>query len=392
MLMLMSLTISAQYVVTSPDGNIKAQLTVKRGRQFRSLFLVPERLVINVTFGREKVVSNREIGLTIKSKGRRYNFGRMEIVKSEAGNNIYEKTRDYPIALDDFSPKYNNIVLQTNEGITLELRAYDEGVAYRFTIDGFDGEYKILRVSAPFPDDKPIADFGTFVGKYSMPWVSLVKKKGVDKKGHQNTTTYNYQGYLDQFSEHFYQSGEVIRWRDALSSVSFGITANTYKGGGWKGNVGMDWGFYADAIYKYFYAGLQYTPKYSLLYSYMEKDKRIEPFDNVEGYIYGWSLGGKLGFSIPIQLGLEIWSITPYAGFSYMGLIKDEKILRNQGVNLKEPHLPMVGPGIKIQCALSENIVFGMNYEYQFFTKYKPSHSLCPRGRSTFTFSIGRQF
>ena len=55
--------------------------------------------------------------------------------------------------LANLEGRYNSMMLGTDEGIVLEGRAYNNGVAYRFRVSGYTDDYKILEVCNVFPEE-----------------------------------------------------------------------------------------------------------------------------------------------------------------------------------------------------------------------------------------------
>lgn len=408
-ILIVSAAANAQsFRTSSPDGATQVNLLVHRNAHGRSKFVRPTKKTIDIVHNRESLIRNREIGLTLKARGHRYNFSEAEV----AGYNELSRLVDDPDIPGDcvvgVTGLYNGIIMETDIGTTLEVRVYNDGVAYRFRLTKPADEYKILNITPIFPDEKPIAILGTFTEDYDFEWnVLQIKDKANEDKG--NINDYNKRGRstFESGEGHFqwnvWQNGNkgnytncdlttidrkprvrgVVSWRDALSSASVGATFNWFTGGIWK-NVAQTQTLTADVTYKYLYGAVTYSPSIELLYIYYGED--YAPFTRVMGSIHSWSLGTRLGFNLPIQDGYDIWNITPYVGASLMHLYQ-HGTTRISYNDVSPHHYYLVGPGIKVQCAVRERLTLGISYEYQFFTDKES-----PLGMNSLGLTIGWQF
>ena len=362
----------AQFLIQSPNENVRVTLHSNRARKGASKFLVPTKMTMKV-FNQRQMLTDKEIGLTVKSDGHRYAFGKLNITKA----NNAERQVDHPDTKDpmlaNLEGRYNSMMLGTDEGIVLEVRAYNNGVAYRFRVSGYTDDYKILEVCNVFPEEKAIAILGTFTGEYVMPWRTM-EIEGDNPA--EKATTKTLSQATDRGTKH-------VSWKDALSSVSVGISFNWYNGDTW-GDIGEDHTITADFTYKHLYAGLSYTPCHELQYIHYDKD--FWPFEGVIGSIHSWGLGARFGYNIPLQNGHEVWNISPYVATTLMHLKQHGKTRIGYNTVDKHNHY-LVGPGVKVQFATRERITLGVAYEYQFFTDRK-----APTGMSSLQFSIGKLF
>ncbi len=370
----------AQYFLNSPDESYRVNLNSNRERKGASRFFVPTRMMMQVRAGIRNTLLNEEIGLTVKSHGKRYAFGKSYIIQQVTNSGYSQEP------LDELSGKYNSLELMTEVGITLEIRVYNTGIAYRFKIKGFPDEYKILEICDVFPNEKSIANLGTLTGDYTLPWrtVEITEEDGKKLiKEKEKIEDYTYEG-LNQ-SDQFYltPTTKIIPWRDALSSISIGTHFNWYHGNTWKG-VAEDNSIDADVIYKYIYAGLGFTPCHEMMYIYYNED--FEPFMGVIGSVHSWTLSGRLGFSLPVQSGFEIWNFSPYLTTSLLHLQQHGNTLVGH-VTPHPHHYNLIGAGIHIQCALRQRVSLSIGYEHQFFTGKKT-----PSSRSSLIFSLGYLF
>ena len=367
----------AQYFVSSPDGSYRVNLQTNRSRKGASKIFVPTRMMMRVSEGVRNVLLSEEIGLTVKSHGKRYAFGK-SYIKQQVSNSGYSQE-----PIDELTGKYNSLELESEVGIILELKVYNTGIAYRFKITGFPDEYKILEICDVFPNEKGIANLGTLMGDYTSPWrtVEIIEKFGKKViKEKEKIEDYSYENF--NASDQFYLSPatKIIPWRDALSSISIGTHFNWYHGNAWKG-LAEENSIDADFIYKYIYAGLSFTPCHEMMYIYYEND--FDPFLGVIGSVHSWNLSGRIGFSLPVQSGYEIWNFSPYLTTSLLHLQQHGNTLVGH-VKPHPHHYNLMGAGIKVECALRQRLSLGVGYEYQFFTGKKT-----PSGRSSLVLSFG---
>ncbi len=364
--LIIALAAHAQYELTSPDGNIQVALRTNRARKGASRFFVPTKMTMDVTKGKRQILMNREIGLTSKCQGRRCSFGKTDIVLFEEGENLVDLPESKDERLAQMLGSYNCMHLETKEGMLLEVRAYNNGVAYRFTLYGFPSDYKILEVCNAFPHEKPIAILGTFTEDYIMPWRTMV----ISDNENDNQWT-------------DFPAVKAVSWTDALTSIRVGSGIGWYNGNNWK-HISQSHSFMANVIYKHLFTGIGYTPCHELLYLHWDED--YPPFNNVMGSIHQWSLTGRLGYSLPIQNRYDTWTFSAYGVSSLMHLQQHGK-LHPRSSAIQKHHYNLVGAGIDIQYSMRGGYLFGVGYEHQFFTGKQ-----CPSGLNSLNFTIGRLF
>jgi hypothetical protein len=377
-ILLLNVCISrAQYLIQSPDSKVKVTLHSKMTKKKDSKFLVPEKMTMKV-FNERQVLTDNEIGLTVKSNGKRTEFGKCHIAKSYRGLRQIDTQKE----VHNLVGRYNSILLNTNEGISLEVRVYDNGVAYRFGVSGCEGDYKILDVCNVLPEEKAIAILGTFEGEYVMPWrvMEIEPESEMSVREAVDTKT---------MSEAVGRRTKVIPWRDALSSVSIGTAFSWYTGDDIWGGISQDHNIAVDFTYKHIYGGLSFTPCHEMQYIHWEEVQDAKygtPFDRVIGSVHAWNLGVRAGYCLPVQNGFEVWNFIPYVAASVMHLNQhDERIITYKDVSPHNHYL--VGPGVKVQCTLRGGISLGAAYEHQFFVADK-----APAGMNSLTLSIGKTF
>lgn len=359
------LMVNAQYSVSSPDMKVWVSLNVLKERNFDTKLMIAKRMKMTVSVNGEKVLKNKEIGLTVYSHGHRYSFGKLNMIRSTKSTVSVTEENDGQLAR--LGNQCNYMVLEAEKGILLEVMVFNKGVAYRFSVKGMEDEYKILNVSDVFPDDKAHAILGTFTGDTVLPWRIMP----LDEKDKENI--------VNEWDE-LYPANKIVSWKDALSSVSIGFTTNWIAGKAW-GGVSQSHGVYADFIYKHLYGGISYTPCQQLLY--VDWGKSFAPFTGVMGSVHSWDISGRFGYNLPVQNGSDIWSFSPYAVATYMAL-RQHGDTHPLALPLTNKHHYLVGLGLKVQYMMRERISLGAGYEYQMFTGHQE-----PQGRSTLIFTIG---
>lgn len=365
---------AAQYTIESPNQSVKVSLQTNRNRKGASKYLVPTKMTMRVTCEGETVL-NKEIGLTVKFNGDRYAFGKANIVHTNKAMNNMDHPETCDSMLTNLAGRYNSLILGANNGVFLEIRAYNNGVAYRFRVTGYPEDYKILEVCNVFPGENPIAILGTYEGDVTLPWSAMkVDVSMVDDEPEITTTT---------TSTRKESNLRKISWRDALSSVSIGFSADWHSGDTWR-DFSDSQGIHADFTYKNIYGGVNYTRCHEIQYIVYEED--YWPFEGLRGSIHAWKAGIKGGYSINMQKGYNIWNFIPYVGTSLMHLLQHGQPRKGAKTLDKHNHY-MVGPGFKVQCAFRERISIGAACEYQFFTDKK-----APTGMGSFILSIGKSF
>ena len=365
--LLISFVAKAQYSVSSPDMTAWVALNIVKERNLDTKLLRAKKIKMTVSVNGKRVLKNQEIGLEVFSHGHRYSFGKSNMTHCTKSTVAVTEENDGSIA--QLGNTCNYMLLESEKGILLEVMVFNTGVAYRFSIKGYPDEYKILNVCDVFPDEKPNAILGTFTGEKVLPWrmmrfdeVNIEQEKKPDEW------------------QTLYPSNKVVTWRDALSSVSIGMSTNWLTGKAW-GGLSQSHGVYADFIYKYLYGGISYTPCQQLLY--VDWGHSFEPFTNVMGSVHSWDISGRLGFDLPVQNGFDVWSFAPYVAATCLAL-RQHGDIHPLALPLTNKHHYLVGFGLKVQYMMHERISLGVGYEYQWFTGHQE-----PIGRNTLIFTIG---
>ncbi len=382
-LMCIASSVSAQYKVSSPNGVIRVELNTNREQRWIRRFMVPRSMTIRVYEGRRLVV-DKEIGVDVKLHGHCYSFGKIDVDLRQSDQGLIESAENRANALRAFSTTYNRLQLGVKPGIILEVRAYNEGVAYQFRVAGIDGNYKVLRLCAPFPNEKPIAIVGTFRGDHLLPW-SVLNLSSYDDEADTSISASNitFPTPPDSTLRPSTSPFRLVSWRNALTSVTLGASINMYHGSAWQ-HMNTDYSYNVNLTYKYLYTGISFAPCNEILFVHFQHE--YEPFLGVMGSIHQWKLGGRLGLSLPFQQGMEVWNFTPYVAASLMRV-------RQHGIPAIGYHKPeihreyLIGPGLSIQFTFAGRYVWAVNYEYQLFTQ-----RLTPKGMHSLGTSIGVMF
>ncbi len=380
--LLLPIVAEAQYSVSSPDMAVRVRLNTEWKRNLDTKRRRPNGMKMSVSLGGRIVLRNKEIGLEVLSDGHRYSFGKSEMkVLPPATNSLSQAGAD-DARLAALGSSYNRLILQSSTGIELEVRVFNHGVAYRFAVTGYPAEYKILNVSDVFPNERPNAIVGTFTDKKVLPWriMNLDDEEGRSDGNRRVGSNRVVQGTLPDEWESIYPSRKIVSWKDALSSVSIGMTIHSITGKRW-GDVSESMGWYGDFTYKYLYGGLSFTPCHELLYLYYDYD--YDPFIGVIGSVHSWDVTGRFGFNLPVQSGYDVWHFTPYAAVTYLAL-RQHGETRVGYKDVADKHHYLMGMGLKVQYMMHGRASLGMGYEYQFFTGRKE-----PIGRHGFLFTLG---
>ena len=134
MCMLLGLFIGAsaapkKETIASPNGKIKAEVTI--GKQ----------LMLDVFVGEEQILKDNVLSLQT-AKGQLVLDPKLSSVKRTKIDEVVRPV--VPLKYKEVKNKANQISLSFKSGISLDLRAYDNGVAYRFTINQGKGQTDVI--------------------------------------------------------------------------------------------------------------------------------------------------------------------------------------------------------------------------------------------------------
>ena len=115
--------------IASPDGKVKAEITI--GNQ----------LMLNVYAGEEQILKDNVLSLQT-TKGQLVLDPKLSGVKRIRIDEVIRPV--VPLKFREVANKANQLSLSFKGGIGLDLRAYDNGVAYRFTINQGKGQTDVI--------------------------------------------------------------------------------------------------------------------------------------------------------------------------------------------------------------------------------------------------------
>lgn len=117
--------------ITSPDGNIK--MTVTAGKQ----------LTLSVSRGEELILKDCPLSLEVATPSGEQTGDAQWSIVSRRRTRIDEVVRPVvPLKQAELRNRANQLTMTFRGGIRLDLRAYDNGMAYRFAIDIEKGKRK----------------------------------------------------------------------------------------------------------------------------------------------------------------------------------------------------------------------------------------------------------
>ena len=126
------------YEVSSPNGGLKASVSVVNGVIKYSVSRDGDVVLSNCEAGLE--IGGKVLGVTVKSRS----------VKPVS--NVVKPA--VPLKFSEVENKYNVMTLKFKENYSMEVRAYDDGMAYRFVMN-MPGEIELTdeNVTVRFPED-----------------------------------------------------------------------------------------------------------------------------------------------------------------------------------------------------------------------------------------------
>lgn len=379
-LLFSALVCHAQYHIESPDMQLRVSLQSNRKRKGISKITRPDRMFMQVSVLGNRLL-NSEVELVVKSKGRRYSFGKGNVVHAIRQQRMVDAPDARDSMLTLMKGRYNSLTIVTDNHIVLEVRAYNNGVAYRFKVNHYEGDYKILNLSDLFPEESSVAILGTFEGDYTSPWSAL--HIGLPPA---SVASWPHKRPKPKIAVHSMRNHLGIRrvpWRDALSSLSVGTAVNWHTGNTW-GDFTNYHTLNVDLTYKHLFTGIGVTTCQQMQYILLGES--FWPFEGVVKDIYLWSIGARAGYCLPVQNGYEVWSFIPYVATTLMHLHQHGKL--RPGANALSHHGHwLVGPGVKVQVSDRYGFTLGVGYEYQFFTD-----RLAPDGMHAVSVSVGKTF
>lgn len=137
---LFTLSLSAQ-TVTSPNGKLSATLLDEGG------------LTLSISDEGKTVVKSVKMDLVISQGKKTVHVGEASIAGKPAVKSVSEDITAPLYRQAQFHVAYNQATVRLNCGVNVELRAFDEGIAYRYVTTGFKGDYIIENEQADFTFD-----------------------------------------------------------------------------------------------------------------------------------------------------------------------------------------------------------------------------------------------
>ncbi|MBQ9176191.1 MAG: glycoside hydrolase family 97 protein [Bacteroidaceae bacterium] len=137
---LFTLSLSAQ-TVTSPNGKLSATLLDEGG------------LTLSISDEGKTVVKSVKMDLVISQGKKTVHVGEASIAGKPAVKSVSEDITAPLYRQAQFHVAYNQATVRLSCGVNVELRAFDEGIAYRYVTTGFKGDYIIENEQADFTFD-----------------------------------------------------------------------------------------------------------------------------------------------------------------------------------------------------------------------------------------------
>ena len=159
-----TLQLSAQKVQTlkSPDGNIRIEVSVG------------EQLTYSAFYGNEQILKDCPLSLQVGKE----EFGTKPKLSSAKQIKIDETIRPVvPLKYAEVPNKANQLRLTFKGGITVDFRAYDNGIAYRFGINKGKGKVEVVNegvtLSLPEPFMAHVSKTRSFNTSYENPYTHI---------------------------------------------------------------------------------------------------------------------------------------------------------------------------------------------------------------------------
>lgn len=159
-----TLRMSAQKVQTlnSPNGNIRIEVSVG------------ERLTYSAFYGNEQILKDCPLSLQVGKE----EFGTKPKLTGAKQTKIDETIRPVvPLKYAEVPNKANQLRLTFKGGITVDFRAYDNGIAYRFGINKGKGQVEVVNegvtLSLPEPFMAHVSKTRSFNTSYENPYTHI---------------------------------------------------------------------------------------------------------------------------------------------------------------------------------------------------------------------------
>lgn len=409
---------SGMFDLASPDGKVQLLFNDILKRKKRSWEYSQYRMEVTIKYiyddpesGQIRVntiVEDARFEFTVKDGFKRTEFGKGNIVDIKNIKVSASSSKNTDERLKQFTGDFNAYIIEMENGISLEVRAYNMGVAYRYIVRNQPAEYKVIDVGPIFPHELPIAILGTFRGDYIMPWRTMIVDPEVCNAKMFTTDEFpddfivNAVSYVhtygmvnkqkglklinrNEYTQTDFHKAKIVPWRDALSFGFIGTSFDSFCGGTRWGDVLN--GFFSlnlNYIYRYLYFGLGITPCHEFLYIYF--DEHYPPFDHVAGPIHERNFTGRVGFNLPVQSGFGLWNISSYLSTSTMKFTQHDyyhPLFDPLQISTRN----LIGGGVNVSYAFQEGWALSLGYEFRAFT-----HPESPIGIHSFHVGVGYKF
>ena len=138
---LFTIMVMGAQTVSSPNGKLTATLTDS------------PQLMLSISDEGKTVVKSVKMDLVISQGKKTVHVGEASIAGKPAVKSVSEDITAPLYRQAQFHVAYNQATVRLSCGVNVELRAFDEGIAYRYVTTGFKGDYIIENEQADFTFD-----------------------------------------------------------------------------------------------------------------------------------------------------------------------------------------------------------------------------------------------
>lgn len=150
-----------RFSLTSPDKNVDVTINVNASN-----------ITYTVNHGETLVIADSEIALELEDKI----LGHNPKLRNSKTNTVDEIIESPFYKKDKIRNHYNSIILNFKDNFSIEFRAYDEGVAYRFSTN-YKGEITIKNEIAEFNFDKDYKSYIPYVSPRKQDYGTDIEKQ-----------------------------------------------------------------------------------------------------------------------------------------------------------------------------------------------------------------------
>lgn len=147
--------------LSSPNGQIKVSVSISDG------------IYYDVYYGEDAILTNNRLQLNLRENS----FGKSPVLTKQKRNKVNEELKPvFPLKFSTVKNEYNDLLLSFKGGYSVEFRAYDDGIAYRFITDK-KGDVEVM--SEDFAINFPgnyllhLQQPGSFKTAYEEPYTHL---------------------------------------------------------------------------------------------------------------------------------------------------------------------------------------------------------------------------